>query len=171
MQKNVGRTDALIRITGGLLGLAYGIGRMSRRPHRTPWLLMGFSAMKVAEGITRFCPMYAATGMDTHSRKGEKQVLNKVKELGMQAFKLTQLSITGKHAQPQAHQASAQKHEQGDSSSSGPQKPESLGRNSMTSEDKLIEEAVREFVATDASEPKERSASYSTNEHRYPTYS
>ncbi len=70
MQKNVGTVDATIRITMGLLGLAYGIGKMSRRPHRTPWLLMTLSAMKVAEGVTRFCPMLYSMGMNTSTREG-----------------------------------------------------------------------------------------------------
>jgi len=68
MRKNVGTIDATIRITMGLLGLAYGIGRMAQRPSRTPWLLMAMSAMKVAEGATRYCPMLGALGIST--RKG-----------------------------------------------------------------------------------------------------
>ncbi|WP_134684967.1 YgaP family membrane protein [Brevibacillus migulae] len=65
MRKNVGTIDATIRITMGLLGLAYGIGKMSRRTGRTPWVLMTLSAMKVAEGITRYCPMLDAIGTNT----------------------------------------------------------------------------------------------------------
>lgn len=65
MRKNVGTLDAMLRITFGLLGLSYGIGRMARRPSRTPWFLMSMSAMKVAEGVTRFCPMLAMFGRDT----------------------------------------------------------------------------------------------------------
>jgi|GEM_PF-2546785 len=67
MRKNVGTIDATIRITTGLLGLAYGIGKMSSRGGRTPWLLMTLSAMKVAEGITRYCPMLDAIGTDTRT--------------------------------------------------------------------------------------------------------
>lgn len=70
MQKNVGTVDASIRITLGLLGLAYGIGKMSKRPHRTPWFLMTMSAMKVAEGVTRFCPMLYSMRMDTRTGEG-----------------------------------------------------------------------------------------------------
>jgi len=72
MRKNVGTLDAAIRITVGLLGLAAAIGRMSRRPYRTPWMLMFLSAMKVAEGITRFCPMLYSMGLSTRDREGLK---------------------------------------------------------------------------------------------------
>ncbi|MBO8164742.1 MAG: DUF2892 domain-containing protein [Brevibacillus sp.] len=65
MRKNVGTLDATLRITAGLLGLAYSVGQMARRPYRTPWFLMAMSAMKVAEGITRFCPMLYSMGLST----------------------------------------------------------------------------------------------------------
>lgn len=60
MQKNVGTFDALIRITCGLTGLAWGVSRMIRHPHRgLPVAVTMASAMKVAEGVTRYCPMLA----------------------------------------------------------------------------------------------------------------
>ncbi len=59
MQKNVGTVDALLRITFGLTGLAYCAAR-SR--NRFPLCMAIISAMKVAEGITRFCPMLAIFG-------------------------------------------------------------------------------------------------------------
>jgi hypothetical protein len=77
MRKNVGTVDATLRITLGLLGLAYGIGKMSRKPHRTPWFLMTMSAMKVAEGITRFCPMLYAFGTNTVTKRGVNAVTGK----------------------------------------------------------------------------------------------
>ncbi|MGC5326202.1 YgaP family membrane protein [Brevibacillus sp. SYSU BS000544] len=76
MQKNVGTVDATIRITLGLLGLTYGVGKMTRRPHRTPWLLMTMSAMKVAEGVTRFCPMLYSAGMNTIAEDGQSASKN-----------------------------------------------------------------------------------------------
>jgi hypothetical protein len=87
MRKNVGTMDAILRITFGLLGLAYGIGRMSRRPYRTPWLLMAMSAMKVAEGMTRFCPMLYAMGTNTRSEAGIRMAMGKMKEAGVKAVK------------------------------------------------------------------------------------
>ncbi len=76
MRKNVGTLDATLRLTLGLLGLAYSVGRMSRRPYRTPWILMFLSGMKVAEGITRFCPMLYSMGISTK----KEDIVNKVLE-------------------------------------------------------------------------------------------
>ncbi len=60
MNKNVGTLDALMRITCGLTGLVWSISRMCKRPHAYfPLLVAMISAMKVAEGVTRFCPLRA----------------------------------------------------------------------------------------------------------------
>lgn len=58
MKKNVGTLDAIFRITIGLAGLAWSTGRFSRRTTGfMPLVVAFFSAMKVAEGVTRFCPL------------------------------------------------------------------------------------------------------------------
>lgn len=58
MKKNIGTFDALVRITIGMAGLAYSTSKMIRHPHRTaPLLLATMFGMKVAEGITRYCPL------------------------------------------------------------------------------------------------------------------
>ncbi|BBW98329.1 MULTISPECIES: DUF2892 domain-containing protein [Geobacillus] len=57
---NIGIVNALIRITLGLTVVAWGAARFARRPWCTSYLwaiLLG--AMKVGEGITRFCPVTA----------------------------------------------------------------------------------------------------------------
>ncbi|MGO0059042.1 YgaP family membrane protein [Brevibacillus fluminis] len=77
MQKNVGTIDAVIRITFGLLGLAYGAGKMSRRPYRTPGLLMFLSAMKVAEGVTGFCPLLKMMGASTRKEDVLRMMVDK----------------------------------------------------------------------------------------------
>lgn len=60
MKKNVGTIDAITRITIGLTGVAWGTARMVHNPHgNLPMLVTLASAMKVAEGVTRFCPMLA----------------------------------------------------------------------------------------------------------------
>lgn len=56
MQKNVGTIDALLRITCGLTMLAWCASRPKRE---FPCFIALLSAMKVAEGITRFCPILA----------------------------------------------------------------------------------------------------------------
>ncbi|HJV45437.1 MAG TPA: DUF2892 domain-containing protein [Bacillota bacterium] len=66
MKKNVGTLDALIRITFGLLGLTWGISRIVRsREHKFPLFITFMSALKVAEGVVRFCPGLALFGVNT----------------------------------------------------------------------------------------------------------
>lgn len=66
MKKNVGTYDALMRITCGLTGLAWGVAHLVRRPNSSlPFIITLASAMKVAEGITRFCPMLAMMGKNS----------------------------------------------------------------------------------------------------------
>lgn len=55
MKKNVGDLDAFFRITSGLSLLGFGIKRDYN-------LLMMLGAMKVAEGVTRFCPVLYVLG-------------------------------------------------------------------------------------------------------------
>lgn len=93
MKKNVGTLDASIRITAGLLGLAYGIGRMNRRPHRTPWLLMSLSAMKVAEGVTRFCPMLYSMGTNTRNEAEMGAMMGRVRETGENMMEKTASTV------------------------------------------------------------------------------
>lgn len=58
MKKNVGTLDATFRIALGLAGLAWSTSRLTHRPYRlTPMFVALLSGMKVAEGITRYCPL------------------------------------------------------------------------------------------------------------------
>lgn len=59
MKKNVGDLDAYIRLTGGLTMFGVGIVKKS-----TPAIVFG--AMKVAEGVTRFCPILYMLGLSTN---------------------------------------------------------------------------------------------------------
>ncbi|MFC4075598.1 YgaP family membrane protein [Salinithrix halophila] len=66
MQKNVGTLDALLRITLGTAGLAWSASKLMRRPGNSIALMMALiSGMKIAEGITRFCPLLFAIGVTT----------------------------------------------------------------------------------------------------------
>ncbi|WP_169818311.1 YgaP family membrane protein [Shimazuella kribbensis] len=60
MKRNLNNIEAILRITCGLTGLAWSTGRLSKRCW-SPFSLMiaMMSAMKVAEGITKFCPLKA----------------------------------------------------------------------------------------------------------------
>lgn len=72
MKKNVGRLDALMRITFGLTGVAWGTARMVRHPNRSgPLTVTLLSAMKVAEGVTRFCPMLYMMGLSSATKSNQ----------------------------------------------------------------------------------------------------
>lgn len=66
IKKNVGTFDALMRITWGIVGVSWGISRMVHFPHKSsPVIVTMLSAMKVAEGVTRWCPMLDMLGLST----------------------------------------------------------------------------------------------------------
>jgi hypothetical protein len=66
LKKNVGDVDALLRITIGLTGLAWGVAKMARdeEPGFGP-ILTFLSALKVAEGVVRICPMSKLLGISS----------------------------------------------------------------------------------------------------------
>jgi hypothetical protein len=66
LSKNIGTWDALGRITCGLVGLAWCAAK-SRRYF--PYAIALISAMKVAEGITGYCPMLALLHKSTLDHK------------------------------------------------------------------------------------------------------
>ncbi|MCL1950106.1 MAG: DUF2892 domain-containing protein [Turicibacter sp.] len=59
-QKNVGRLDAFLRIAAGTISVSIGI--MRDRPS-----LATLGALKVASGITRYCPIYDVLNIHTIS--------------------------------------------------------------------------------------------------------
>lgn len=71
MRTNVGTLDALFRISSGLFGLGWSISRMTRYPHRGTYLMVAMmSAMTVAQGVTRYCPMLETLGISTIENGG-----------------------------------------------------------------------------------------------------
>ncbi|WP_416828869.1 DUF2892 domain-containing protein [Ectobacillus polymachus] len=55
---NIGTLNALIRITIGLAVVSFATARLVRTPWRVfPKLMIWIGAMRVAEGIVRFCPI------------------------------------------------------------------------------------------------------------------
>lgn len=58
MKQNIGRFDQYLRISAGLTMLGMGIRRNSL-------IMMMLGSMKVAEGITRWCPMLHMLGFST----------------------------------------------------------------------------------------------------------
>ena len=58
MKRNIGDLDAYLRITGGLSMLGIGIICSSK-------LVTLIGSMKVAEGVTRYCPIMHMLGIDS----------------------------------------------------------------------------------------------------------
>ena len=59
-EKNIGILNALLRITCGLTILSWSTAKMVKRPWQSSYLIMAFlAAMKVGEGIVRYCPVTA----------------------------------------------------------------------------------------------------------------
>jgi hypothetical protein len=58
IKHNIGILNALIRITCGLTMLAWSTSKMVKFPWRDSYLFVALmGAMKVAEGIVRYCPV------------------------------------------------------------------------------------------------------------------
>lgn len=75
VRPNIGTVNSLVRITAGLTILAWSTSKMVKRPWRDSYLFMAMmGAMKVGEGIVRYCPvtdMYQK-GMDMMEEKQEE---------------------------------------------------------------------------------------------------
>ena len=60
MKPNIGIINALIRITVGFTILAWSISKLVWRPYRDSYLFAAMmGGMKIAEGITKYCPVTA----------------------------------------------------------------------------------------------------------------
>ena len=60
VRPNIGTINSLVRITIGLTILAWSTSKMVKRPWRDSNIFMAMmGAMKVAEGIVRYCPVTA----------------------------------------------------------------------------------------------------------------
>ncbi|MCQ6280528.1 DUF2892 domain-containing protein [Bacillus sp. EB600] len=58
IKPNIDIVNALIRITVGLTIVSWSTAKLVKRPWRDSYLIMTMlGAMKVAEGIVRFCPL------------------------------------------------------------------------------------------------------------------
>ncbi|HHY73732.1 MAG TPA: DUF2892 domain-containing protein [Bacillus bacterium] len=60
MKPNIGTVNALIRMTFGFATLAWATAKMVKQPWRDSFFWVALMAgMKIAEGITKFCPVTA----------------------------------------------------------------------------------------------------------------
>ncbi len=58
IKPNIGLLNALIRITAGFFLLSWCTAKLVKRPWRDSYLFIALcGAMKVAEGIVRYCPV------------------------------------------------------------------------------------------------------------------
>ncbi|UCZ53796.1 DUF2892 domain-containing protein [Bacillus shivajii] len=60
VKPNIGIINAIVRITFGFTLFAWALSKMMRRSSRTepmPLFTVAMASMKIAEGITRFCPL------------------------------------------------------------------------------------------------------------------
>lgn len=78
MKQNVDTTNALIRITCGLTMLAIATAKLVRRPASMSTIIFAMiGAMKVGEGITRFCPLtylYEKKMKENHTMDLEEKI-------------------------------------------------------------------------------------------------
>jgi hypothetical protein len=65
LRQNIGTIDSMVRISCGLTLLAWSIAKMAKDKPSGGQLFVSFmGAQKVAEGITHYCPLTEALGMD-----------------------------------------------------------------------------------------------------------
>jgi len=74
IKPNIGTVNALIRITFGFTMLAWATAKMVKRPWRDSycWIAM-LASMKVAEGITKFCPLTALFEQYQDRQQGQQE--------------------------------------------------------------------------------------------------
>ncbi|WP_227938739.1 YgaP family membrane protein [Alkalihalobacillus deserti] len=76
MKPNIGRVDALCRISLGFTVLACSTAKLVRKPNEGTLLFAAMcGGMKVAEGITRFCPLtyLAENNMSTMQEQSQDE--------------------------------------------------------------------------------------------------
>lgn len=77
VKPNIGIVNALVRITIGLSVLAWSTAKHTKMPWRDSYVLLGvLGAMKVAEGIVRFCPITALYEREQNLRNNQNQSTN-----------------------------------------------------------------------------------------------
>ncbi|QWU43312.1 MULTISPECIES: DUF2892 domain-containing protein [Bacillus] len=122
MKQNIGTINALIRITLGLILFGCSTAKLVRKPWCT-WskVLLWIGAMKIAEGIVRFCPI--------------AEVCKFGKYMSIGAFKIPSMNFTEKgHNKEEVNPASSH------------DKPKSKSDGSYDTSDKEIESAIEELI-------------------------
>lgn len=124
VKQNIGIMNALIRITVGLTMLSWATAKLVKRPWRNSYLFIAFlAAMKVGEGIVKYCPMTDViqnqmNGSDSDSNKNGNESQNKsdLKQM-MDMFVPKQKEQSSNGTNNNQHQQGSHHHEQENSQS------------------------------------------------------
>jgi len=119
VKQNIGIMNALIRITVGLTMLSWATAKLVKRPWRNSYLFIAFlAAMKVGEGIVKYCPMTDVIqsqmmGSDRNSNENGSESQNKsdLKQM-MDMFVPKQKEQSSNGTNDNQHQQGSHLHEQ-----------------------------------------------------------
>lgn len=88
VQQNIGIVNALIRITFGFTILAWSTAKLVKRPWRESYILVAMmAAMKIGEGIVRYCPLTALYEKSQNENTSKSGGNNRQSENGSQGPK------------------------------------------------------------------------------------
>lgn len=74
VKPNIGIVNAMVRITLGLTVLAWSTAKMVKKPWRDSYLIVAFlGAMKVAEGILKYCPVTDLAKSSMNNQNGNEK--------------------------------------------------------------------------------------------------
>jgi hypothetical protein len=96
MQQNIGMLDRYLRLMCGLVVFGAGV-QMKRRSSFAKGAMLTFGAMKIAEGVTGWCPIMYACGVKTNQQEGSTAQHLGGQTLGGQARFFSEHSINSRH--------------------------------------------------------------------------
>jgi hypothetical protein len=123
---NIGTLNALIRITIGLTMISFATAKLVRKPWcLAPKLSVMLGAMKVAEGIVRFCPITEGFKLNKYMNLPFMDFMKKGQSNKQEAHN------TAQHDEPSHHENKSSHHDQ---------------KGSYDASDKEIEAAIEQVV-------------------------
>ena len=133
-KQNIGIVNALIRITIGLTMISISSAKLVRKP----WcfsskLLIFLGAMKVAEGIVRFCPVVEAMKFGKYMNLPAMSMLAKA---------------NNKQQEDESSSNGSEKHHFASNSSNGDKHETASNNNGYDASDKQIETAIEAVLGT-----------------------
>lgn len=133
-KQNIGIVNALIRITVGLTMISLSSAKLVRKP----WcfsskLFIFLGAMKVAEGIVRFCPVVEAMKFGKYMNLPAMSMLTKA---------------NNKQQEDEPSSSGSEKHRSASNSSNGEKHETASNNNGYDASDKQIETAIEAVLGT-----------------------